>query len=327
MSEDTNPQGSVELQPSTRIDDPSNLQFEDSFESTPEPDVEEVAVETGEEEVEAAAETDQETEDTTADEQTGEAESEGQASEEPEPEAKPDEVVVTMDTGEQLPVKELKLGYMRQADYTRKTQESAQERKALEASAERINATIDAFSNYLASQLPPEPDPQLAFTDSNAYTQQKAVYDASLNQIRSIIDLGNQSKTAAQEMTQVDRDRTLQEENALLVQKLPALKDDAKRQEFNKATFETARKLGFSAEELNRTTDHRMLLLGHYARLGLEAEQAKATVAKKAEAAPPAKPVKGRTQQKDTGAEKQKAAIARLSKTGSIHDALKVDFV
>lgn len=327
MSEDTNPQGSVEVQPSTRIDDPSNLQFEDSFESTPEPEAQEVAVETGEEEVEAPAEAPQETEETTADEQTGEAESEGQASEEPEPEAKPDEVVVTMDTGEQLPVKELKLGYMRQADYTRKTQENAQERKALEASAERINATIDAFSNYLASQLPPEPDPQLAFTNAEQFTQQKAVYDAALNQVRSIIELGGQSKSAAQEMTQEQRERTLQEENTLLLQKLPALKDEAKRQEFNKATFETARKLGFSAEELNQTTDHRMLVLGHYARLGLEAEQNKAKVAKKAESAPPAKPVKGRVQSKDTGSEKQKAAIARLNKTGSIHDALKVDFV
>jgi hypothetical protein len=67
--------------------------------------------------------------------------------------------------------------------------------------------------------------------------------------------------------------------------------------------------------------------MGHYARLGMEYEKSKASVKAKGQNVPPATPVKKRgaavgnpqfTQNKD--------AMRRLAKTGSIHDAAKIDW-
>ncbi len=138
--------------------------------------------------------------------------------------------------------------------------------------------------------------------------------------------MGQQSSDAVKQLTEEEHASVVREENARLLEKLPALADKAKREEFNQKTFETAQKLGFTAEELNRTTDHRILVLGHYARLGLEAEQAKAKAALKAKKAPPVAPAAKRSKAVDGKVEAQKAAIKRLNKTGSMQDAMAIDF-
>lgn len=327
IDESANPQGGSDtVEPSTALDNPANLNFVEL--DTPEeeqakPEVEAEGIEPEpddspqpeEEATEEAEKTEPEAESET--EQASEEESDEKAAAEP--------VLVTLNSGEQVELDELKSGFMRDKDYRQKTMSLADRTREIEATAERVNATIEAFSQYLASQLPEKPSPALAYTDPTAYTQQQAAYDASLNQVETILKMGQQSKDAHAELTQTEFENLIKQENAALVEKMPALADPAKRQEFNQNAFETARHFGFSVEDLNRTTDHRLLMLGHYAKLGLEAEKAKATSKMKAEKAAPATPAKKRSKPADDGAA-QKAAIARLKKTGSIHDAMLIDF-
>ena len=344
---DTNSQESVR-QPSTSMDDPLNLQFDDGLPlETPEAPPEEEAAQTEVEEV---------TEEDTADETNQEPEVEAEAeeaeveAEEPESEAKAadeeeqteeteqasatePEVLVTLDTGEQLTmdaIVELKKSGMMQADYTRKTQELAETRRQLEANAERINSTIDAFSSYLASLLPPEPDPALAYGDDaarTAYTQQKASYDAALKQVQQVISMGQQSKATTAEMTSEQRKEQLRSENAALEEKLPHLKDPKKREEFNAVVFRTAKDFGFTEKELDESVDHRLYHLGYWAHKGILAEQAKTKALKKTVNVPPASPGKKRVKKANTAGQRNKKLMDRLKQTGSIQDAKKIDFV
>ncbi len=73
-------------------------------------------------------------------------------------------VVVTLEDGTESTLEELVSGNLRQADYTRKTEAIAEERRALEdikASAqnqsEEINRTYEGLVEFLQGIMPPEP--------------------------------------------------------------------------------------------------------------------------------------------------------------------------
>src|SRR5690606_15852468 len=85
---------------------------------------------------------------------------------------------------ETVTLSELRDGYLRQADYTRKTQAVVEQRKALEAQAEQVGkryeeaATImEAVSQKLLGTPPAKPDISLVRTDPVAYEEQKAAYE------------------------------------------------------------------------------------------------------------------------------------------------------
>ena len=74
-------------------------------------------------------------------------------------------------------------------------------------------------------------------------------------------------------------------------------------------------------------TDHRLFALAHYAKIGMEAQKAKATAAKKVASVPPVSPPKKAALSGDAQvARKNIEAMRRLSRTGSIADAMAVDF-
>ena len=76
--------------------------------------------------------------------------------------------LVALPDGTQLPLDEVVKGYQRQADYTRKTQETAQVRKALEADLQVISGITETFIDHLSKMVPPAPDPAMALRDPNA---------------------------------------------------------------------------------------------------------------------------------------------------------------
>ena len=87
-------------------------------------------------------------------EDSGEIEEEYQAEalEEPEPQAETFNIKVN---GQEVPVTldELKAGYSRQSDYTQKTMQIAEERKALEADRQKLQALINDYQNALQSPM------------------------------------------------------------------------------------------------------------------------------------------------------------------------------
>lgn len=276
--------------------------------------------------------------DTVAGQSEGEIEDDGQAAEEDpdatEAAAETDEEgeqeaataadLIELPDGTRLDREEVVKGYLRQADYTRKTTEVAQRQRALEAETTRINGITEAFIGHLSRMIPPAPDQALAYRDPAAYTRAKAAHDAAVQQVQQIIQVGEQAKQAQQNVSNVDRQRIVAEENTKLVQRFPETATPKGRQAFFAQAAEAAQAAGFSMDELQGVTDHRMFALAHLASLGMKAQQAQTKAREKAAKAPPVaqKPSNPKVQ----AAARNREAMKRLSQTGSIRDAMRVDF-
>ncbi|MBX5206696.1 hypothetical protein [Rhizobium sp. NZLR11] len=311
--------GSKTAELSTDINNPENLNFLDSDD---EDQNNQQPGNTGiEGEPDEASEDGQETDDTADAAQT--TEEDGDA---PEAADGEEPVVVTLKGGEQVPLEELKNGYMRDRDYRHKTQEVANRGKSLDEMTARVNRTVDAFASHLAGMLPEEPQPALAIQNPNEYTRQKAIYDSALAQVNKIIQLANEPKDVANKLTGEQQSAQLATENAKLLEAFPQTAKPEGRKKFFDEAFQTARDLGYSDEELRDVIDHRHFKLAHYARLGLEAEKAKSKALTKVANAPPAV-ANGKS--KGPAAQQARAnqdAMKKLSRTGSIKDAMSIDF-
>lgn len=245
-----------------------------------------------------------------------------------EPVEASDDAVVTLANGEKLTIAELKLGNLREKDYRHKTHELGVARRELETMNQRVGQAYNSLVDFLAERLPEEPDPSLAMTNPGEFVQRKAMFDAAVLQLQQIINAGAAHKEVAGQLSGQQRQEILVSEDAKLIEALPFLSDSKKRGEFNQHVAETAYALGYSVEELNSVDDHRLLVLGHYARLGMEAEKAKEKAAKKTTSVPPVT-LNGKSNGRN-GAAKHRAnkdALNRLNKTGSIKDAMKIDFI
>ena len=243
---------------------------------------------------------------------------------EPEPVMAAADAVVTLADGETATVKDLIAGNMRQDDYTRKTQELSNQRSALEAEAQKLQGITQAFVDHLSSMVPPEPDAQLAYTDPTKYTQAKAQYDAAVAQVQKLVELGSQPKEVTNTLSREDQQRLLREEDSKLVQRFPEVGTKEGRAKFFNDVASTAGEFGFSTDELRQVTDHRLFTLAHWAKKGMEADKAAKSARAKAKAAAPATPRKPGQPAKQ--ANRNAEAMRRLSRTGSLNDALAVDF-
>ncbi|CDM57672.1 putative conserved protein [Rhizobium favelukesii] len=315
--------GSKTADPSTDLNNPENLNFLDSSDEDEQNNQAE-GDEGIESETDEASEDGQESDD--AEQQDDQdAESEG---DEPEEEGEKEEpVVVTLKGGEQVPLEELKLGYMRDRDYRHKTQETANKAKSLDEMTTRVTRTVDAIATHLAGMLPEEPQHTLAIQDPNEYTRRKAIYDSALAQVNAIINLANEPKEVANKLTKQQEDESIAFNDAKLAEAFPQTRKSAEeRRKFFEQTFQTARDLGFTDEELKGQIDHRYFKLAHYARIGLEAEQAKGKALAKVQNAPPAAVKVKQRAAVNADVQKSRDAMKKLSKTGSIQDALRIDF-
>lgn len=290
--------------------DDDNLDIYDYFD--PEEDTEEVV-------------DDQRTDDET-DEAEADDEAEGQEADDDEEPKQPvsDEMEVSLPDGSTVPLAELKSGYLRQSDYTRKTQEIANVRSATEAEAKRIAAVTDAFIDHIAAMLPPEPPAALAQRDPNAFVRQKAAYDVAVSQVQKIIEASEQAKGTVQTFDSQRHKELIQRENQSLAEKFPETTKADTRQKFFSSVSEAAEIAGFTPDELSKVSDHRLFVLAHWAKRGMEAEKAKEKAREKVKDAPPSAPRKpGQTAAK---AGRNKEAMRKAVRSGRLDDVLAVDF-
>lgn len=258
-------------------------------------------------------------------EDEGETDEGDDADDEPAPEPT-DDVHVTVN-GEKVALSELKAGYQRQADYSRKTQEVAEKRKGLEALSARVNQTVEAVADFLIKQIPPAPDPQLAMTDPNRFVQMKAMHEAATAQISALLEQAGQVKQVEQALTNEQKRELLMQENAKLVERFPVTATKEGHAKFFETAATAAKELGYSDDEIKSVMDHRMFALAHYAAMGMRAEKAQAKAKAKVQNAPPVASPKAQKQGVNASkARRNQEAMKRLARTGSIEDALAIDF-
>lgn len=326
MSENTNlPSGGSENANLSDINNPENLNWDDETEEAQSND-EQDSEGTDPDEAEDGAASD------TGEPDESEDAPEDETEEEQPDEAKaadvelPDDALITLKNGEKVKFGDLKAAPMLEADYRRKTQVLAQKVRETGEQASRTHAILNEFANELAQNAPPKPDISLLTVNPYEYHLQLALYQQFSEKLQSIVSRAEQVKDVKNNLNEQQRKAIQEDEIGKLVERMPEIAEPKKAREFAEKFLETGNQFGFTKAELD-TLDHRILIAMHYARLGLEAEKAKASVAKKTITAKPVAPIRKATKPGgDRTFVQNKDAMRRLTKSGSIHDAVKIDW-
>lgn len=308
------------------LDEAANLDWNDPEEETV-PGADEL--QSDEETVEAdddveGPDDDEDADETPDGESDDEADAEGEGEQDSTPE--PDDTATVTIDGTTLSIAELKKGYFREADYTRQKQRVSEKERNLEALSNRVTASVEAVAEFLQSSIPKMPDPALALTNPGQHYREKMLHDNAMAQVAALIEKANAPKDVLKTLTDEQRKEVLSTENAKLIEAFPTTTTPEGRKKFFEGTTSAARELGFTDEELAGVTDHRMFKLAHYARLGLAAEAAKAKAKQKVVNVPPVAPNKRQPGASATKVRKNQEAMKRLARSGSIHDAMAIDF-
>ena len=290
-------------------------------ETPPQP---EVVAETEEVEVEAAEETEEAEDILQADEseedETEAAEEAEEVVEAVEPQTYrvrvgDDEVDLTLD--------ELQSGYMRQSDYTRKTQQVAEGRKQAEAELQALEAQRQSYAEQLAAveaalqQSEPSEEywTHLQENDPIEFLSQKEAYRSrqdALALAKTEKERVQQEQMAAYEAQAQER---LKQEGQKLLEAIPEWRDpDTMQREKNAVYTYANRHLGFSPEELKNASDHRAVVTFRKAYLYDELMSQKPAASKKTKKAP--KMVKGGqpTTKRETSAKRKRQKPQSIGK-------------
>jgi len=207
-----------------------------------------------------------------ADEAEVAPESEAAADEEgaedaPQPEAQLVTVTVNGKT-EQIPLDEAVKGYQRQADYSRKTAALAEERKSFEQESQSVKAEraqyaqlLSALGQQLAQAGQQEPDWQKLYDENPLeYVRQKDVWRERQDKLAAVqFEQQRLAGIQAQEQ-QAALAKLVQENRQKLTEAVPAWKDSKKWEADRPKLLEYGQKLGFTADELAQTYDHRAVV-------------------------------------------------------------------
>ena len=314
------------------------LNMWDSQEQTANEETETAVDEEAVEETQEAEEVEEE-----APEEEGQAEEETEESEQSEEEEAEEEVELVAEEdlkytikvgGEEMEVdiEELKSGYQRQADYTRKSQALAEQRKGTEKiQSERMQLEQERQMYANGLQMLQEQQSAklqdfdkvewetLKQEDPYAYMIKKDEYRDAQERVSNVAQqqalVQQEQHTAAQKV----RGEFVQQEYARLVAALPEWND--KDSTIKKDIQEYATSVGFRPEEINQLADHRSVLV---IKKAMEFDELTKKVAPKKKAVKKVPKVQkaGRGKSKeDTAAEALKAKRTRLRKSGKQKDA------
>lgn len=218
--------------------------------------------------------------------------------------------------------KELKEALLRQSDYTRKTQEVAELRKAAEERArlvqsqeQLITATFDKAVELrqLQTQLAQFENLDWASLSDSDPVQAQKLLIARQNLERAVGAKANEYQHAQaqyQQLSQIQRQQVLQEQSSELKSRLPEFTADVA-----KRIRDTIKQYGYADEELNNVTDARLVHVLHDAMKWRELQAKRPEAMKKVAAAPAVvKP------QAKAPKPRQQAAVQRLKSHGRVED-------
>jgi hypothetical protein len=239
-----------------------------------------------------------------------------------------------------LTADEVRNGYLRQADYTRKTTALAEERKsfgneiaAVRAERQQYAALLPALEQQIRSLMPQEPDwDRLAAEDPVEFNRQWAAKQLRDQKLMAIQQEQQRLMGLQQQEVQQQTSQQIAAERDRLVQANPAWRDNERWKQDRQAVRDYLAGYGYSADEISAVTDHRAVVIAHKARLYDEA-MAKGVAPK---SVPNLNQQQARTRPMPVSAPKPGAAPIRrpvteltrakqrLAKTGTLRDAASV---
>jgi hypothetical protein len=305
--ENTNPQGS-EITVNQAADAFLNFMNEEDGTDNGQPESENVDQEVAEDSEEPEAQVEEETE------------------EQPKPryKAKVDGEEIEVD------VDELINGYQRTADYTKKSQALAEQRKAVEAERGHLEQVkqermayaqkLQALDQFLVQQDQGEDLNALKEIDPIGFAvkvAERAEREKQLNVVRT-----EQHRIARQQQAEQQQalQNHLREESLKLATVIPEL-SSPKGDDVRKQIREYAKSVGWSDQELSSVYDHRAVATLYKAMKFEQLQKAKPETLKKVNAAP--KMLKSGTSTPSTKSQQDKQVVQRLRESGKIKDAAK----
>ena len=223
---------------------------------------------------------------------------------------------------------ELLKGYSRTADYTRKTQSLAEQRKALEAEAQKVQEAKILRDQYaqrlqlIEQMLVQQPEEDLTALKDNdpigyaVKVAERAERDKQLAAIRQERDaLMVKQHSEQQQLLQ----QHLKTEAERLKAVIPEFGDEAKAEVLKREVRDYAKSIGFTDQELSQVYDHRAVIsLWKAAQYDKLVKSKPGTVKKVAEAPRTLKPGTGTSQNSD---DQSKKLRQQLKKSGKVRDA------
>jgi len=222
--------------------------------------------------------------------------------------------------GETLSVEEIKLGYLRQGDYTKKTQAVAEQRKAAEDQTKSYESTLSALLTASGADLSRFDNvnwEQAAVENPDQYKQAKAMYEQTQQTFNFIKSQADEHQQRVQDQQQAMVKERATESLTVLKSTIPNWNNDVYYSigEYAKDT------LGVSSEEFNGITDHRSITAMYKA---MQFDRAKTETQKKVKASPKKTLSGKKAEPADLGKkETYRKARERLKKSGRMEDAVQ----
>jgi len=235
-----------------------------------------------------------------------------------------EEVAVTID--------ELQNSYSRQKDYTRKTQELAQQRKTVEEQQSEVAKNEAIYKELLPKMeaalnegLGEEPDWNALYqADPIGYVRERDLWNEKQQKLQAVQAEQQRLQEEAQAKQQEQIQNYMQYGDKQLLKIVPEWKDQSIAQKEKLAIREHAiNDLGFTAEEINQVYDYRLLLGLRNSYLQTKTQKA---VKKKPTQKASARNRVGKpgSVTRKNNSTPLKRSKQRLAKTGKVHDAAKV---
>jgi hypothetical protein len=238
---------------------------------------------------------------------------------------------VTVDGNEiEVTQDELLNGYSRQQDYTRKTQELANQRKLIEQQAQELQQRDAIYAQLLPKmeaqlkgELVNEPDWNSLYDDDPiAYVREKQIWDEKKEKLTAVSAEQQRLQQEAYAQQQQQIAQVVQDGQQRILQIIPEWKNaEIASKEKSAIRDYGINVLGYSAQEMDAIYDYRALLGLRNA--WLNSKTVEATKKKPTQKAPARVARPGSTSRKKSLAPAQRAKQV-LAKTGKVQDAAKV---
>jgi hypothetical protein len=266
---------------------------------------------------------DDESSDETKDEQS-------EDSDETEEDEQPQVFTVKVDGKEiEVSLDELQKGYSRTQDYTRKTQQIAEARKAVEAETAAIRAEREQYAQLLgalqqqlesAGEQPVDWDRLYAEDPIEWVRQRELARDKQERKAAIQSEQQRLSQLTVQQQTEEMKAKLAQEQE-LLISAVPEWKDPQKAKAEKALLVEFGRKIGFSEDELKNVYDHRAVIALRKAALYDQMVSKRKDIKPVVNNGP--RPVKPSAAGRVSSTTEGTRAKQRLAKTGRVDDAAK----
>lgn len=285
-------------------------------------------------EVEEEPEVDDPDEDEPSEEESDDEESEATDDEESDEDDSENPILFTLEDGTEVTSDEAKRGYLRQADYTKKTQALAEQAKQVQQAyqsreqerqtlAENLNLALSVVEPQLAD-LARTDWSRLAQTDPYEYTEKRALFEQAQERYNALSSQAQQIVTQQQQESQAKRQRAIAQESEKLKMAMPDFADPNKARKLKGEITEYAMSLGLSEGEAKSISDHRLILVLEKARKFDEMSNGSLTAAKKKLSKTPKRALKSgnpktKGQRQETARNQQ---MQKLRSTGKLDDAV-----